>query len=104
MRKKLIVIFFPLLAMLSKAQVTVNVQLPAAGMVQKEQVWNLVLVNNSSNMIEAAISLNIQDAITGQTVLSAMSRNFMLGKGIKVINIKDIQPVQYNYLATELTG
>ncbi len=104
MIKRLLVIFLLLLTSLSEAQVTLNVQLPAAGMIQKDQLWNLVLANNYSNMIDAAISLNLRDAITGQTVLSAISRNFILGKGIKVINIKDVQPVQFNYMATELTG
>ncbi len=104
MFKNLFVIFLSLLTISSGAQVTVNVQLPAAGMIQKDQLWNLVIASNNSNIIEAAISLDIQDAITGQTILSAVSRNFMLGKGIKVINVKDVEPVQYNYLAADLTG
>jgi hypothetical protein len=104
MLKKRFVIFLLLLTILAKAQVTVSVQLPAAGMVQKDQLWNLVLVNNNAAIIEIAVSLDIQDAVTGQTILSAGSRSFMLGKGVKVINVRDVQPVQYNYLAAELTG
>lgn len=91
-------------AVVTKAQVTVNVQLPSAGMVQRDQLWNLVVVNNNVAIPDAIVTLDIQDAITGQTVLSAAGRNFMLGKGVKVMSIRDIQPIQYNYLASEFTG
>ena len=100
---KVLFIFPLLLALLSNAQVIVNVQLPPAGMIHKDQLWNLVLVNNNIS-IDAAIALDIQDAATGQTVLSAVSSSFILGKGIKNINVKDAQPVQYNYLAADFTG
>ncbi len=104
MIKKLLLIALLPVALLSKAQVTVSVQLPPGGMVQKDQLWNIVVVNNSGTIDDAIITLDIQDAVTGQTVLSAAGRNFMLGKGIKVMSIKDVQPLQYNYLAAELTG
>jgi hypothetical protein len=104
MLKKIFITVLLFMPVVLQAQVTVNVQLPPGGMVHKDQLWNLVLVNNNSGMIETTVSLDIQDAITGQTVLSAGSTSFMLGKGMKVINVRDIQPVQYNYLAAELTG
>ncbi|MBN8675215.1 MAG: hypothetical protein J0L56_13855 [Chitinophagales bacterium] len=85
------------------AQVTVNVQLPPGGMVQKDQLWNLVLVNNSAGT-DVMVALDIQDAVSGQPVLSARSRSFVLGKGLKVVNIQEVQPVQYNHIAAELSG
>ena len=54
--------------MLLKAQVTVNVQLPPGGLVQKDQLWNMVIINNNAEMPEATISLDPQDAATGQTM------------------------------------
>lgn len=104
MTKKLLVIIAALLAQISKGQVTISVQLPPAGMIQKDQLWNLVLVNNSSEMLETTVSLNLQDAVTGQNVLSAATRSILLGKGVKMISSKDIQPVQYNYLAAEFSS
>ncbi|MBL7707646.1 MAG: hypothetical protein JNJ86_01170 [Chitinophagaceae bacterium] len=104
MRKKIIAITLAFLPIIAKAQVVVNVQLPAGGMVQKDQLWNLVVVNNVAEVNEATISLDLQDAVTGQTVLSAGSRTFVLSKGVKVFNIKDVQPVQYNFLSSELNG
>lgn len=104
MLKQFIVIVGVMLSSCLQAQVTVNVQLPPAGMAHKDQLWNLVVVNNNSEVNEVTVSMDLQDAITGQTILSAVSRTFALGKGIKVINVKDIQPVQYNYLSSEISG
>lgn len=97
----LISICFPAVML---AQVTVSVQLPPAGMVQKEQLWNLVVVNNSNEMLDAAITLDLKNAVTGQTILTAGTRNFLLGKGVKMLNYRDIQPVQYNYLAPGISN
>ncbi|TMI74305.1 MAG: hypothetical protein E6H09_05155 [Bacteroidetes bacterium] len=85
------------------AQITVNVQLPQAGMMQKDQLWNLVLMNNSSDVFETTVSITLQDAASGQQVLSGGTRSFMLGKGIKVLGYRDVEPVQYNYIAAEFT-
>lgn len=86
------------------AQITISVQLPPAGMIQKEQLWNLVLVNNGNAAIEATILLNLQDAVTGQPVLSAGSRTILLNKGVKMLTIADVQPVQYNYGGAIISG
>jgi hypothetical protein len=103
MRKKMLMLVTAILPLFLKAQVTVNVQLPPAGMIQRDQLWNLVIVNNTTDFQDAAVSLDLQDAVTGQTVLSGGTRNFTLGKGVKVIGFKDIQPVQYNYISAELS-
>jgi hypothetical protein len=103
MLKKTLIIFSLLTSLHGVAQVTVNVQLPPGGMVQKDQLWNLVLVNNKSEMTDISISLDVQDAVTGQSVLSASSRMFVLGKGVKLLSQREVQPVQYNYVATEFT-
>jgi len=104
MMKKILLITATVLPLFLLAQITVSVQLPPGGMIHKDQLWNLVVVNNSNELLDATVSLNLQDAVTGQVVLSAGTRNFAVGKGVKVLNYRDIQPVQYNYLAAELSG
>jgi hypothetical protein len=104
MRKKIIILFFTGLSVLSKGQVTVSVQLPPAGQIQKDQLWNLVLVNNSNEILDATLLLNLQDAMTGQTVLSAVTGSILLQKGVKVLSMQDIQPVQYNFIGTDFMG
>lgn len=104
MMKKIFVWLTVLAPLFTDGQVTVSAQLPPAGMIQKDQLWNLVLVNNSSQMPEITLSLDLQDAVTGQTVLSGGSRSFVFGKGVKMVSLRDLQPIQYNYMAAELTA
>jgi hypothetical protein len=82
---------------LVKAQVNVNVQLPSAGLVQKEQLWNLMLVNNGTDVLDVTLQLNLQDAATGQVVLTATTGNLFLSKGVKMIKAGDVQPISYTY-------
>ena len=97
MIKKLMSLLAVSIPWLLQAQITVSVQLPPAGMIQKDQLWNVVLVNNSNTPLEVNVLLNLKDAITGQSVLSAGTRNILLSKGVKMLNVQDVQPVQYNY-------
>ena len=101
MIKRLILLSLGLLPFLLQAQVVINAQLPPAGLVQKDQLWNLVVMNNSGNILNAYINMSLQDISTGQVVLSASTGNITFGKGVKVITVKDAQPVQYNYNVPE---
>lgn len=92
------------LPQLMNAQVTVNAQLPPAGFVSKDQLWNLILINNNDNLPDISLRMNVQDAKTGEIVMSANSGFVSLGKGVKVLTIKDIQPVTYNYNAPDMSG
>ncbi|HEX6431135.1 MAG TPA: hypothetical protein VF008_25770 [Niastella sp.] len=104
MKKKCISLWVLCLPLLLKAQITINVVQPPAGMISKDQLWNLVLTNNSNTASEVTILMNLKDAVTGQSVLSAGTRSVLLGKGVKMLAIQDIQPVQYNYGAQNLAG
>lgn len=104
MMKKWAAGFLLLFPLLMTAQVTINVQLPPAGMIQKDQLWNLVVVNNGTDVLDVFLSVDIQDAETGQTVLSGSGRSLLLGRGVKTISIRDVQPVLYNYQASGFTG
>ncbi len=90
--------------LLLQAQITVSIQLPPAGLIQKDQLWNLVLVNNGSTAIDANVLMSLQDAVTGQNVLSAGSRNINLNKGVKVLSVQDVQPIQYTYGSATISG
>lgn len=86
-----------------KAQLVLNAQLPSAGFVQKDQLWNLVIVNNKDEMLNVTLQMNLQDAASGQVVLSAISGNVILAKGVKIITAKDIQPLSYNYNVPDMS-
>ncbi len=103
MIKKIMSAGILLLPLLIKAQVNVNVQMPPAGLVQKEQLWNLVLVSNSNDVLDITLQLNLQDAATGQVVLTATTGNILLSKGVKMIKAANLQPVSYTYSLTDFS-
>lgn len=104
MIKKTILICFGIMPLLMKGQLTINTQLPSAGFVQKEQLWNLVLTNNKDDILDVHLQMSLQDAVTGQTVLTANSGNILVGKGVKVLTANDVQPIVYNYNIPDVAG
>ena len=86
-----------LLALQVQGQVNMTVQLPPTGVMQKSQLWNMLLVSTSA--ITVKVEVRISDARTNQPVLTGMSRLITLNKGAKQIQIKDVMPVAYEYLA-----
>jgi len=102
MKKKYISVLAFIMPVLLQAQITINIVQPPAGMIKKDQLWNLVLTNNSNTTTDVTILLNLKDAVTGQSVLSAGTRALQLTKGVKVLTLPDIQPVQYNYGASAI--
>ncbi len=83
--------------LLLNAQVTITAQLPPGGMIQKEQLWNIILVNNREDFLNVNIRLNLQDAVSGELVMSANTGSLLISKGVKLVQTTDIQPVLYNY-------
>lgn len=104
MRKKLVGLLLFCIPLLAKAQIVINVLLPPAGMIQKDQLWNLAITNNNGTPANIYIGLLLQDAKTGQTVLTAGTRTLLIGNGLKMIQARDLQPVQYNNTATGFEG
>jgi hypothetical protein len=88
------IFFLPLLV---DAQISINAQLPISGFIQKEQLWNLILINNNENAIDVNIRISIMDAATNQEAFTAISNNILLEKGVKVVTNSEVQPVLYNY-------
>ncbi|SFE90976.1 hypothetical protein SAMN05518672_11214 [Chitinophaga sp. CF118] len=94
--------FFWLLALLSlqvKGQMSMTVQLPPSGVMQKSQLWNMLLVSASGGAVSVRVELRITDARTNQPVLTGISRSIVLNKGAKQIQLGDVMPVAYEYLS-----
>jgi hypothetical protein len=81
----------------AKAQLIVNAQLPPAGLMQKDQLWNIVIVNNYEITKDVQIQIVMVDINNGQKILTATSRLFTVIKGAKQLRINDVSPVEYNY-------
>jgi hypothetical protein len=80
------------------AQVTLQASVPAAGMIQKAQLWNLLVVNSSTRSFDCRLEMVLRDRASGQEVMTATTGQFMLTAGAKQLNANLLAPVQYNYL------
>lgn len=91
-----------MLAFRAGAQVSMTVQLPPAGVLQKAQLWNIVLVSASNTPANVRITLRLMDAQTNQPVLTGITRTILLNKGAKQLRVADVMPVQYEYLTATI--
>jgi hypothetical protein len=81
----------------SQAQISMTVQVPPAGVLLKNQLWNLVLVNASNTNVLVRVNLVLLDAQTNQPVITAVSAPLSLSKGARQLQARDVSPVQYTY-------
>lgn len=81
-----------------RAQVVMSVQVPPAGIIQQSQLWNMVLTNSYSNVVTVTVMMRLSDAGSGQPVLTGISRSIQLAAGAKQLQLKDVVPVEYEYL------
>ena len=102
MQKKIKVCFAVMcLAVSLQAQVYIQTTLPSVGLVQKNQLWNIVLVNGTTASIEGKLELVLRDRQSGIELMTATSNAFILPKGSLSINSNSLNPIQYNYLAMQ---
>ena len=101
MYKRLTCLMTILIAILSvDAQLSVSLQEPPAGLVQKQQLWNLTLINTSNTPISVTIGLNLININDNQPVLTALTKPLSISKGVKQLKPIDISPVDYNYYSS----
>lgn len=96
--------FFTVLILLTlnataDAQVTLQPVLPASGMISKNQLWNVLVVNSSNGVYNCILKLVLSDRQTGQPVFTAFTAAFSVERGAKQLNINTLNPIQYNFLA-----
>jgi hypothetical protein len=93
-----VLVFLCAKPLLVQAQLTIQPNIQAVGMVQKAQLWNMLVVNSSNQSYNCRLDFVLRDRITGTDVLSANSNWFAVTPGAKQININTLNPIQYNYL------
>ena len=82
------------------AQVTIQPNVPAIGIIQKNQLWNVLIVNSSNNAyLDCRLKLLLRDRETGQDIFTEITASFNIDAGAKQLNINALNPVQYNYLS-----
>lgn len=87
-----------LLLLQPRAQVSLQATMPTVGLIQKNQLWNLTLINSSNRSFDCRLQLAIRDRSTGQEVITATTGQFVLPAGSKQLNANLLAPIQYNYL------
>lgn len=96
-KKTFLFFLLTLVTMMSRAQITMTLQVPPVGVLVKNQLWNMLLVNSGSQARLVQISLTMLDQKTNQPVLTASTLPFVLGKGARQIQAKDLGPINYTY-------
>lgn len=97
--KKILLIGGIALAVTVRAQVTLQPGIAAAGLVQKNQLWNIMAVNSGTAAYDCRLRLVLTDRITGQEIFTASTAQFSLPKGARQLNVNTLTPIQYNYLS-----
>ena len=90
-------LLLPALLQATHAQVSMTLQVPPTGVLLKNQLWNLVLVNVENRNLLVKLNLVLLDVQTNQPVITASSAPFSLSKGARQLQARDISPVQYAY-------
>jgi len=101
MRKYYLIVLFALWYTCIQAQVQIQTTIPTVGLVQKNQLWNLVLLNGTIASIDGRIELIIRDRQTGLDLMSAVTSSVTIMKGANTVNVSRFNPIQYNYLGME---
>lgn len=99
-RRLLSLVLFVLASGFVKGQLSISLQEPPAGVVQKSQLWNLALIYAGNSSINITIGLTLLDVKDDQPVLTAISAPVTLIKGAKQLKFMDMSPIEYNYYST----
>jgi len=86
------------------AQVHIQPSLPTVGLVQKNQLWNLLLINGTTQPLSGRLELILRDRQTGTEMLSATTTIFTLSKGSMQVSTNLLNPIQYNYTGIDLNS
>ena len=94
------VLIFTMAGYVVIAQITLQPNVPAVGLIQKNQLWNVLVINSSNaTYFDCRLNLVLRDRLTGQEIFTASTTQFTITAGAKQLNINSLNPVQYNYLS-----
>jgi len=94
--KRLILLYLLFLASFAQAQISMTLQVPPTGVMIKNQLWSMLLVN-AGHSISVRVNLVLLDEKNNQPVLTATSAPILLAKGARQLQARDLGPIQYSY-------
>jgi len=77
-------------------QLTVNVLVPPSGLMDKQQLWNIILTNTEQDPLSIQVQASFSELSTGQLVFTAVAGPVMITTGTKQLTATTIGQVQYN--------
>jgi len=83
-------------ATVAHAQISMTLQVPPFGVMVKNQLWNMLLVN-AGQTTTVRISMTMLDEKMNQLVLTAVSPPLVLTRGARQVQAKDLGPIDYTY-------
>lgn len=98
MKRLFFILVLAILGQCIMAQVTLQPGIPAVGLIQKNQLWNVLVINSSNIQYDCRLELVLSDRASGQEVLTATTNQFYIAPGARQLNINSLAPVQYNYI------
>lgn len=93
--KILVLASLSLLSWQVKSQMAVTLLLPPTGLVQKQQLWSVLVTNQSLTAQNIRVEILMTEISTGQPVLSATSGLILIPSGTKQLTATTVGPVQY---------
>lgn len=98
-RMKILITCLLLISVLtSTAQVIVTPQLQRTGILQKQQLWNMLLTNTAQANVDGHLEVVLADIQTGQPILSGVGKTFSITPGNMQVNAALMEPIQYTQL------
>ena len=79
------------------AQVMLQSNFPQIGMVQKNQLWSLSIINGSNILYQCKLALVVKNRTTNEEMLVANSALFSLQMGTKQVQLNAVAPISNNY-------
>jgi hypothetical protein len=76
----------------------VNAFIPPGALIQKEQLWNVIISNPASSARSCQLSVTILNKANGQKMLTALTNMIVVPGGTRQIQVADVMPVVYNAL------
>lgn len=92
-----------LLAVFSFGQYSIQPSIPTGGMVLRNQLWNIIVVNGTNAEPQAKVELSLRNRQTNVEEITATTASFKLDKGAKSLNAQALAPIAYNNISTAST-
>lgn len=94
--KRFLLVCLTIITINAQGQLTMNLQLPPAGLTLKSQLWNMLVTNSSTTSLLVHVELRLLDANTNGQVLNATTSTITVAPGSQFLQVNTLSPVQYN--------